>query len=185
MSRFSYPHTIDDGAGERLTFLRRVPGPNGDRLEVENRVAPGCGPIMHVHHYQTEALTVKQGRIAWQRPGQPAQHAGPGATATFGPGDVHKFWNAGEEDLVCTGYIEPADSIEYYLAEMFASRRRNAGVRPSMFDIAYLATRYRSEFGVHEVPEAVQRAVFPVVLLVGRMLGKYERYADAPAPVVR
>ena len=23
--RFSYPHTIDNGAGERLTFLRRVP----------------------------------------------------------------------------------------------------------------------------------------------------------------
>ena len=24
-----YPHTIEYGAGERLTFLRRVPGPGG------------------------------------------------------------------------------------------------------------------------------------------------------------
>ena len=24
--RHSYPHTIDNGAGERITFLRRVPG---------------------------------------------------------------------------------------------------------------------------------------------------------------
>ena len=70
MSRYSYPHTIDDGAGERLTFLRRVAGQGGDRLEVQNVVAPGAGPIMHVHHYQTEGLTVQQGRIGYQRLGE-------------------------------------------------------------------------------------------------------------------
>ena len=31
MQSFTYPHTIDNGAGERLTFLRRVPDPAGDR----------------------------------------------------------------------------------------------------------------------------------------------------------
>jgi quercetin dioxygenase-like cupin family protein len=64
MVRNSYPHTIDNGGGERLTFLRRVQGPHGERLEVENTVAPGAGPPMHTHRYQTEALTVVQGRIA-------------------------------------------------------------------------------------------------------------------------
>ena len=59
----SYPHTIDNGAGERITFLRRVPGKLGDRIEVENVVGPGTGPPMHIHHYQDEALTVVQGRI--------------------------------------------------------------------------------------------------------------------------
>ena len=38
MARYTYPHTIEDGAGERITFSRRVPGPGGDRLEVENVV---------------------------------------------------------------------------------------------------------------------------------------------------
>jgi hypothetical protein len=47
MARYSYPHTIDNGGGERLTFLRRVQGPHGERLEVENTVAPGAGPPMH------------------------------------------------------------------------------------------------------------------------------------------
>ena len=56
MQRFTYPHTIDNGAGERLTFLRRVPTDRGERLEVENVVGPGAGPPMHVHHYQEEAL---------------------------------------------------------------------------------------------------------------------------------
>jgi hypothetical protein len=65
----AYPRTIDNGAGgERLTFLRRVPGASGDRLEVENVVKPGGGPITHVHH-QEEALTVERERIGYQRPG--------------------------------------------------------------------------------------------------------------------
>ncbi|MGZ8379900.1 MAG: cupin domain-containing protein, partial [Gemmatirosa sp.] len=69
MSRYTYPHTIDNGAGERLTFLRRVPGVRGDRLEGENVVAPGAGPPMHVHYWQEEALTVQRGRIGYQRLG--------------------------------------------------------------------------------------------------------------------
>ena len=108
MPTYTYPHTIDNGAGERLTFLRRVSGPRGDRLEGENVVAPGAGPPMHVHHYQEEALTVREGRIGYQRPGQAPQYAGPGETV-----------------------------------------------------------------------------VFPIMIAVGTLLGRYARYADAPAPIHR
>ena len=66
-----YPYTIDNGAGERITFEGRT----GDRLEVSNVVTPGVGPIMHVHHHQTEALTVRQGRLGYQRLGGPEQFA--------------------------------------------------------------------------------------------------------------
>jgi quercetin dioxygenase-like cupin family protein len=185
MSRYSYPHTIEDGAGERLTFLRRVPGPGRDRLEVENRVAPGSGPPMHVHHYQEEGLTVRQGRIAYQRPGQPPQFAGPGESVVFKPGDVHRFWNAGQEELVCTGYIEPADNIEYFLASLYESRRQSGGAGPNPLDAAFLTRRYRSEFGMAAVPMAVQRLVFPVMVAIGTILGRYAKYADAPEPVRR
>ena len=111
MGRYTYPHTIENGAGERITFLRSVAGPAGDRLEVENVVTPGSGPPMHVHHHQEEALTVQQGRIGYQRAGGPAQFAGPGETIAFKKGEAHKFWNAGQDDLRCTGYIEPADNV--------------------------------------------------------------------------
>ena len=47
-----------------------------------------------------------------------------------------------------------------------------------MFDAAFLATRYRDEFGTAQIPAAVQRIVFPVVVLAGRLLGRYDRYAD-------
>ena len=96
--RYSYPHTIDNGAGETITFLRRVPGATGDRLEVENRVTPGSGPPMHVHHFQEEALTVQHGRIGYQRLGGPEAFAEAGATVTFSAGEAHRFWNPGHED---------------------------------------------------------------------------------------
>jgi quercetin dioxygenase-like cupin family protein len=185
MNRYSYPHTIENGAGERLTFLRRVPGSAGDRLEVENVVSPGAGPPMHIHYYQEEVLTVQQGRIGYQRPGEPAQFAGPGETVAFKPGEAHRFWNAGEGDLRCTGHIEPADNVEYFLTEIYASTKRRGGVGADPFEAAFLVRRYRSEFALVEVPAAVQRFVFPLQVAVGTLLGRYRRYAGAPEPVRR
>jgi quercetin dioxygenase-like cupin family protein len=181
----SYPHTIQNGAGEHLTFVSRVGGPAGDRLEVESVVEPGGGPPMHVHHHQEEALTVEQGTLAYQRPGEPPQFAERGETVVFKPGEAHRFWNPGEDELRCTGYIEPADNVEYFLAAMYESLRENGGRRPDPFEAAFLVRRFRGEFGMAEIPTAVQRFVFPVLVAVGRLLGKYRRYADAPEPVTR
>jgi uncharacterized cupin superfamily protein len=186
MKTYTYPHTIENGAGgERLTFLRRVPGARGERLEVENAVEPGAGPIMHVHHYQEEALTVVEGRIGYQRPGEAARFAGPGETAAFRAGEAHRFWNAGEGVLRCRGYIEPADNIEYFLEAIFESQKRNGGSRPDLLDAAFLVWRYRSEYRMVGIPRPVQRVVFPVLVAIGGLLGRYRKYADAPEPVRR
>ena len=185
MGRYAYPHTIDNGAGERITFVRRVAGAGGDRVEGENVVRPGAGPPMHVHHLQAEVFTVREGRIGYQRPGGPEQFAGPGETVAFAPGEAHRFWNAGEGDLRCTGYVEPADNVEYLLTELFASARRRGGGRPDLFDAAFLVRRYRSEYALMMIPAAVQRVVFPVLVAVGTLLGKYRKYRDAPEPVRR
>ncbi|MGV3708849.1 MAG: cupin domain-containing protein [Gemmatimonas sp.] len=178
--RYQYPHTIDNGLGERLTFLRRVSGPRGDRLEIENTVAPAMGPVMHVHLRQEETMTVLSGRIGYQREGQHPQFAGPGETVSFPPGDAHKFWNAGTDELRCMGFIEPADNIEYFLEKIFESQREAGSERPNILDAAYLSRRYRSEFRMLEIPALVQRAVFPVLVAVGRVMGRYRKYEDAP-----
>src|SRR5688572_13089537 len=185
MDRYTYPHAIENGGGERITFQRRVNGSTCDRLEVENWVSPGAGPPMHIHHHQVESLTVVRGRIGYQRQDGAAQYAGPGETVAFLAGESHKFWNAGDSELHCTGYVEPTDNIEYFLTELFASTKRNGGKRPAMFDVAYLITRYRSEFSMQEIPAAVQRVLFPLQVTLGRLFGKYARYADAPEPVRR
>jgi len=185
MGRYTYPHIIENGAGERLIFLRRVAGTRGERVEGESLVTPGAGPPMHVHYCQEEVFTVQQGRLGYQRPGEPPQFAGPGETVAFKAGEPHRFWNAGKDDLRCTAYLEPADNAEYLLTEIFESTRRNGGTRPDPFDAAFLMTRYRSEFAMVDVPAIVQRVVFPLLVTLGRLLGRYRKYADAPEPVHR
>jgi quercetin dioxygenase-like cupin family protein len=159
-----YPHTIDNGAGERLTFSEPRSDERGEFQEAANSVSPGSGPPMHVHYLQEESLTVERGTMGWQRQGGEEQLAQSGETVTFAPGEMHRFWNAGDEELVCSGY---------------------GGKRPRLFDVAYLLTRYRSEFGMAEIPRPVQRSVFPVVVVVGRLFGLHRRFAGAPEPVSR
>ena len=180
-----YPRTIENGGGESLTFVAIRSDERGEYIEARNAVAPGSGPPMHVHRLQEESLTVQQGTMGWQRQGEEEQLAQRGETVTFPPGDMHRFWNAGDDELVCTGYVRPPDNLEYFLTQIYASIRAGGGERPRMFDAAYLLTRYRSEFGMGDIPAPVQRFVFPVVVAVGRLLGKDRRFAGAPEPVNR
>jgi mannose-6-phosphate isomerase-like protein (cupin superfamily) len=180
MSTYTYPHTSDNGAGERITFVRQVKDAAGERLEGEDLVEPGSGPPTHVHYHQEEGCEVRQGRLGYQRSGEPPRFAGPGETVVFGPGEAHKFWNAGEEDLRATGYIQPAGNAEFFLTALFESQRRNGGGRPDLFDAALLTRRYRSEFYMSEIPAVVQRFVFPVLVALGRVLGKYKSTPTRP-----
>ena len=179
-----YPVTIENGAGDRITFVRRVRGASAERLEVEHALVPGGGPPMHVHHRRTETLTVREGRLAWQRPGEAPSYAGPGETVVFAPGEPHRFWNPGEGVLRCASAIEPAGNAEYCLAALYDSQKRSGGRRPNPFDAAFLTRRFRGEFGMM-IPPLVQRFVFPLLLAIGWLLGKFDRYADAPRPVLR
>jgi quercetin dioxygenase-like cupin family protein len=180
-----YPQTIDNGAGERLTFLEARNDERGEFQEVRNAVAPGAGPPMHVHYVQEEALIVERGTMGWQREGGEEQIARPGESVTFAPGDMHRFWNAGDDELVCTGHVSPPDNLEYFLTQIYASFRATGGKRPRLFDAAYLLTRYRTEFGMTDPPRPIQRVLFPIVVLVGRLFGLHRRFAGAPEPVRR
>jgi len=179
-----YPTTIENGAGDRITFVRRVSAPSGDRLEVENVVRPGGGGLpLHVHHHQTETLTVSAGRLAWERPGEAPAYAGPGETVVFAAGEPHRFWNPGEGELRCTATLEPAGNAEYILSALYDAQKRSGGKRPGLFALAFVATRYRGELGMMDVHPLMQRFVFPLLLAIGTLLGKFDRYADAPRPV--
>jgi hypothetical protein len=146
-------------------------------------VSPGSGPPMHVHYLQEESLTVERGTMGWQRQGESEQQAVPGDTVTFGPGETHRFWNAGDDDLRGSGFIRPPDNLEYFLTKVFESTKANGGKRPRLFDAAYLLTRYRSEFGMADIPHPVQRLVFPIVIAIGRLFGLHRRFAGAPEPI--
>ncbi len=179
-----YPHVIENGGGERLTFQGVRRGEDGrEYLEVTNEVKPGSGPPFHVHYLQQETVTVVDGRVGYQLMGGPERFAGPGETVTFAPGQMHRFWNASDGLLRCRGAASPPLNFEYFLTELFASMRRAGGDNPNPLDMAFLLGRYRTEFGIGGVPAPVQKLLFPVMRVIGRMTGRYRRFAGAPEPV--
>lgn len=181
--RYTYPHKIENGFGEELTFVKFVENANGGILEVENKVTPGSGPPMHVHHLQDESLTVVQGKLAAHVAGEEPTYHGPGETVTFKSGVPHRFWNAGEDVLICRGWVSPANNMEYFLTEIYRSIKANGG-KPSAFDGAFLQTKYNSEFDMTEIPSFVKKFIFPVIILLGKLSGRYRKYDNGPEPIV-
>lgn len=179
----TYPHTIENGQGETLTFSRVQVEPDGDKLLVDNVVAPGFGPPMHVHWQQDESLTVVRGRIGYQIQGQAEQFADAGATVLFERGVAHRFWNAGAEPLRCTGWNKPANSIVFYLSSVYAAQVKSGKLQPETFDAAYLLTRYASEYDMLEIPRFVRKVILPATYRLGRLLRKYKHFEDAPKPL--
>lgn len=121
--------------------------------------------------------------MGYQIAGRSPAFAGEGETVRFPVGEPHRFWNAGSDELYCEAYIEPAGNAEFFLSALFASQKANGGRMPALLDVAYLLRRYRSEYGMYVVPRVVQRLVFPVLVLVGTLLGWYKRYEGAPEPL--
>lgn len=177
-----FPHTIENTTGEKITFLKITVKDGAEYLEGENEVKPNAGPPMHVHYQQDESFTVISGKLGYQIWGEEKKYAGPGETVLFKAGVPHKFWNAGSDILHSTGYISPAGNLDYFLTQLFKSSNEHGG-QPGIFDAAFLLDRYKSEFGMLEIPQVVQKAVFPVILLAGRMIGKYKKFKDAPPPM--
>jgi hypothetical protein len=140
---------------------------------------------MHVHHLQSECLTIEKGALGYQCLDGPEVFAGEGETVLFEKGTPHRFWNAGETDLICTGWVRPPDNMEYFLSEIYKSTKENGGKKPKDMDAAFLLGRYRSEFGMNDIPPFVVKVIFPILRTIGRITGRYRKYANAPEPVRR
>jgi quercetin dioxygenase-like cupin family protein len=180
---FTYPHTIENKHGEKLSFLRVVHETDGDKLETEGWTKPGAGPLTHVHWKQDESLTVISGKMATQIPGQEPVYYGPGETATFLRGTWHRFWNAGNDELHIKGWIKPPDNIVYFLTEMYKAIDHGKDNRPELTATAFLMTRYRSEFDVQGIPSFVRKVVIPLNYFFSKISGAHKRFKDAPPPI--
>lgn len=153
-------------------------------VEVENKTPPKGGPPMHIHYLQDECLTVIEGTMGIREPGKPDRTITVGETVLWEAGTPHKFWNAGEGVLHCNGWVAPVDSFVFILSEIHKTVYAG-NYKPSMFDIAFLMRKYRSEFYMTEIPAFVQATYFPFLVFIGKLLGKYKKYAHAPEPVFK
>lgn len=164
--------------------IRRVRDAGGQIvLTIEGSLPPGkSGPPVHVHLEQREEGVVKAGSLGARIANEKVVVTA-GGSAVFPAGVVHTWWNAGEDLLELSGRVVPAVDLDYYLQALFAVLNASSSGRPSIFYLAHVLWRHRHTQVVQTPPAAVQRIVFPLVLLIGRVLGKYrgDSWPGSPA----
>jgi hypothetical protein len=159
--------------GEVLRMHRERDSEGQIILAIEGSLPPRTsGPPLHVHYYLREEGIVKAGSLGAQI-GNEKIVVPAGGTGVFPPGVVHRWWNAGDDLLELSGRAIPVGDLDRFLQALFAVLNATASGTPSLFYIAHVLWRHRRTQAVMAPPLAIQRILFPVVLLVGRILGKY------------
>jgi quercetin dioxygenase-like cupin family protein len=164
--------------------MRRVRDADGQTfLAIEGSLPPRMsGPPLHVHFLQREEIVVKAGSVGAQI-GKEKIVVRAGGNGVFPAGLVHKWWNAGEDILEMSGRAVPALDLDRYLQAVFAVLNADPSGRPSIFYLAHVFWRHRRTQAVKVPPLPVQRIVFPLILALGHILGKYrgDHWPGSPA----
>jgi mannose-6-phosphate isomerase-like protein (cupin superfamily) len=137
----------------------------------------------HVHDHCAEHFEVRQGQITFVVDGE-ERTLGPGDEATVQPGSWHRWWNAGEDEVLIRTRVEPALQLGEAILVIWglcADGHTNSEGRPSPLLGALLLTRYRREIRYRQPPDIAQRVLFPPLAALARRRGleaTIERYLD-------
>ncbi len=178
--KITLPYTIESGQGEKIIFKEIISEPDGDKVIIEGYCSPNAGPAMHVHYKQDEGLTVVKGKMGCQTLGQEPVYYREGQEVVFLRNTPHRFWNAGNDELIISSWIKPANSIIFFLSTLYAAQKKSGSSRPEVFDAAYLMVRYKNEYGLPELPAFVKNVIMPITYTLGTFTGKYKHFTDAP-----
>ena len=162
--------------------MRRVRRSDQVVLEIEGSLPPkGEGPPLHVHLLECEEGEVVSGVVSAIVGGKTIKAAA-GEHAVFPVGVAHRWWNAENQPLQVKGHVVPIVDLDRYLQAVFAVANAGQSGRMPLFYVAHLAYRHRRTQRLATVPWAVQRVVFPAIVFVGWLLGKYRGDAWPGAP---
>lgn len=152
-------------------------------LNIEGSLpARTSGPPLHIHFHQSEEFVVKAGSLGIQI-GNEKSIVPTGGVGLFPVGVAHTWWNAGDDRLQLSGRATPAVDLDRYLQAAFAVLNSSPSGRPSMFYIAHVLWRHRHTQALAFPPRFIQVIVFPLIIFVGRILGKYrgDNWPGSPA----
>jgi mannose-6-phosphate isomerase-like protein (cupin superfamily) len=164
--------------------MHRVREANGQVILIlEGSLPPhSSGPPLHVHFQEHEQGFVAAGTLG-AIVGNKKITVQTGEPADLPAGVPHRWWNAGEDLLKFNGRVVPVIDLDRYLQAIFAVVNSSNSGRPSLFYMAHILRRHRQTQELRTVPVAIQKIVFPMVLLIGHILGKYrgDMWPGSPA----
>jgi len=134
---------------------------------------------MHVHFKQEEMVKIIAGKMKVKTDCKEFSLK-EGESYLFNPGEPHKFWNEGQKKLHYSGYVKPSGNYEYFIEQIYQSANEANDDKPSPFDAAFLLTKYKSEMDMLVIPKPVKTFVFPILLLIGKITGKFDKFKNAP-----
>ena len=154
--------------------MRRVRDAQGQIVLILDGSLPpqASGPPLHVHIHEHEEVIVKAGTVG-ALVGTEKIIVPAGGTAIFPAGIPHRWWNAGDDLLELSGQVVPSVDLDRYLQAVFAVLNASSNGRPSIFHFAHVLWRHRDTQSFSIPAPAIQRIVLPVILFIGRILGKY------------
>ena len=166
---------LENRRTREILRMRRVRDPRGQIVLIvpQGSLPAGAdGPPLHVHFREHEEIFVKAGTLGAQV-GTEKIIVPVGGTAVLPAGVPHRWWNAGDDLLEVSGRAGPAVDLDRFLQALFAVLNANPDGKPPVFYLAHVLWRHRDTHLVLHPPRAIQRIVFPVILWIGRILGKY------------
>jgi quercetin dioxygenase-like cupin family protein len=165
---------------ERMTFLETAAETDGEYTLVELRAEPGAVvAAAHVHPSQTETFEILQGRIA-AKVDDEAIEAGAGDVLVVEPGQAHKWWNAGESELVFRTEIRPPLEFERLIETMFSlatDGKTNRKGLPNPLRLAVIASHHLDDVVLPFPPVVLQKLGLALAAPLGRLAGYRPTYA--------
>lgn len=169
---------INRHTGEHLA-LRRVKREGEVWLEMVGTTPPHqAGPPLHIHVAEIEDARVSKGTLSAIVDGK-AIVARAGESAVFPAGSAHRWWNGHDDVLEFGGYARPVVDLDVYLQAMFEVLNAGTAERPPLFYMAHAAWRHRNTQRVVIGPPWLQSLIFPTIVAIGTVIGKY-RGTDWP-----
>ncbi|HUJ44289.1 MAG TPA: cupin domain-containing protein [Opitutaceae bacterium] len=139
------------------------------------------GPPLHIHFGEDEHGEVISGTLSGSVDGRYLLVEA-GGSADFRRGSAHRWWNDGDEAVVLRGITKPAIDLDRFLQALFEVLNAGPPGRPPLFHMAHVLYRHRKTQLALVIPRAVQRMLFPVVVFLGTVLGKYRGTAWPGCP---
>lgn len=168
--------------GDKAKFLVTAEDSKGELLRAQVWIKPGAdGPPEHYHPIQSETFEVIKGQLNIIYKGKELILL-LGEKITVEPNTLHKWYNAGHEELEAIVELRPALKTEYFLESMYAldyqGKLDKKGL-PNPLQFAAILNECYGELFVIGPPIIMQKFMAKVVGSFAKLIG-FKGYVPFP-----
>lgn len=160
---------------ENIRFLITSGDSKGELLKVEFKCKVGAqGPPEHIHPHQSETFEVFKGKAGILLNGK-EQFLSAGQQVTVPANAPHRFWNAGDDELLMTAEFKPALRTEFFLESMFSLAKQGKvnkiGTPSNLFQFGAILNEHYGELFIIGPPVIAQKFLAKVIGGLGKLIG--------------